>query len=107
MVPEISRMPSDTIRSYLRLHLHVPDALDTDGINKTKYVKIPYYYNSAADGKTYVYYHKEKAKAFVFKAKAFLDEKEYAYVHKRVEELATPAAPTQPAPKSPQEPTLL
>lgn len=107
MVPEISRMPSDTIRSYLRLHLHVPDALDTDGINKTKYVKIPYYYNSAADGKTYVYYHKEKAKAFVFKAKAFLDEKEYAYVHKRVEELATPAAPTQPAPKSPQEATLL
>ena len=104
MVSEIQRMPSDTIRSYLRLNLNVPDAVDTDGINKTRYIKVPYYFETS-EGKTLIYHHTDKAKAFVFKAKSFLDEKEYAYMHRLIAQKAE--TPPPPTPQLPPEPTLL
>ena len=105
MVPEIQRLPSENIRTYIRQNLHVPDAIDpTDGINKTRYVKIPYFYQNP-DGKTVIWYYKDKAKAFVFRAKEFLSEKEYEFVHKQVIGQAAPVTPKPP--ETPKEPTLL
>ena len=79
MVPEISRMPSDTIRNYLRLHLKIQDAEDPNGINKMRYLKIPYY-----DSDNTLQFYKDKARAFMFRARDFLSDIEYEYVHQEV-----------------------
>lgn len=105
MVPEIQRMPAESIRTYLRQNLNVPDAVDpSDGINKTRYIKIPFYYDDGT-GKTTICYRRDKAKAFVFRAKDFLEEKEYEFVHKQVTAQAVTVAPSPP--QLPPEPTLL
>jgi hypothetical protein len=84
MVPEIYRLPSDTVRTYLRNHLHIKDAVDPlDGVNKTRYVNIPYY-TQDEQGNTIIKHHTEKAKAFMFRAKDMLDPGEYAYVHRAI-----------------------
>ena len=108
MVPEIQRLPAESIRTYLRQHLNVPDAVDyTDGINKTRYIKIPYY--GGTDGKTNIYYWRDKAKAFIFRAKDFLSEKEYEFVHKQVigQTVTVPPTPKETPKETPEEPTLL
>lgn len=78
MVEEIARMSNDSIRSYLRLNMNIPDAL-VNGMSKTVYVKIPYFWTNS-DDRTQIGYHRDKGKGFVFKAKDFLNEKELEYV---------------------------
>lgn len=80
MIPEISRLPAETIRTYLRVHLNVKDAFDSDGINRVKYIKVPRS-NPSSDDRLY---YTEKARAFVFKTRDFLNDNEYAYVHQFV-----------------------
>ena len=103
MVPEISRMPSDSIRTYLRTHLQVPDAIDSDGINKTRYIKIPYIVQGEGTKPT-VYHYTDKGKAFVFRARDFLNDKEYNYIHSNIISYAVPAVSMDSSPTRVEEP---
>lgn len=100
MVDEIQRMPADTVRTLLRTHLRVENALDDDGLCKTKYIKIPYYFGTQ-DGKNSVAYYRDKGKGFVFKAEVFLNEQELAYVRRIVTARysSTPEEVTKPDPQ--------
>ena len=80
MIPDIQRLTSDAICDYLKVNLHLSVAL-TDGIAKTKYLKIPYSFESS-DGNYITCYHKDRGKGFVFRAEDFLNEVELGYVHK-------------------------
>lgn len=92
MVDAIARMPNDTVRTLLRTHFGLETYVDEDGLSRTKYIKIPYYYENG-EGKTVVYHRRDKGKAFVFHASQFLNEKELDYVKKVLANRSNPPAP--------------
>ena len=81
MVDEIQRTPSDVIRNFLKNNLDIKPALDEHGLAKTRYIKIPYFYEDY-NGQEMKGYHKDKGKGYVFKAEDFLDENELAHIRK-------------------------
>ena len=81
MVSDIERMSSETIIAYLRTNLNLSVAVNEEGISKTRYLKIPYSFESS-NGTIVNSFYKDRGKPFVFHAERFLSEVELEYVRK-------------------------